>query len=71
MATQTDTRKNIKVSKETRDRLNDARGSETWDEFLNGLLDGAPVVSEDVELTDKQTRTLVRELGDEVEGRLR
>ena len=66
-----DSRANIKVERSTRDRLRDHKpDDQSWDEFLNGLLDDAPVVAENVELTEEQARVLVRKVGDEVEERM-
>lgn len=66
-----DERRNIKVSPETFSALNEKKPkNDTWDEFLSGLLAGAPVEADTVELDDGQVNEIVRRLGDEVEGRL-
>ena len=67
-----DPRANLKLKEETRDRLRKHKPPEqSWDEFLNGLLDGAPVVSETVELADGQVREIGERAAEEIETRLR
>lgn len=65
-----DERENLKVVLETYERLVGVKGDDTWDEFLTGLLEGAPVEAETVELRGVQMNELARRLGDEVETRL-
>lgn len=66
-----DTRKNIKVSPETYNALNKARGSETWDRYLSGLLEGAPIEREYSDIPDERVREIAEKTADEIESRLR
>lgn len=67
-----DTRKNVKIERETWEQLRDEKeASETWDEFLLGLVENVPRKADTVRLQDDQVRTIVRETADELEERLR
>ena len=66
-----DTRKNIKVQPETYRALNDARGNQKWDDFLNKLLDEVPVEREYTDIPDERVREIAERTAEEIETRLR
>ena len=67
-----DSRKNVKIGKTTFEQLREEkRPSETWDEFLLGLVEEAPRKADTVRLQDDQMQTIVCETADELEERLR
>lgn len=70
MATQTDTRKNIKVSEDTHELLNGERGDETWDEFLRRLVEEATIEREYNDISDARVEEIADRAADRVENRL-
>jgi hypothetical protein len=77
-------RKNIKVEQATFDRLKeDKEQMQTWDQYLVGLVEGAPIKADVVQVEEEQVREIVREelrrveneqarkIANELEGRLR
>lgn len=55
-------RKNIKVEKATFERLKeDKEKMQTWDMYLSGLVEGAPIKADIVEVDEDQVRDIVRE----------
>lgn len=63
-------RKNIKVPRELFDRLERAKPDrDTWEQFLEKLLEEAPVRAQRVRVEDDQVAEIVRKTADELEER--
>lgn len=67
-----DERKNIKIPRELFDRMEQAKPNrDTWEQFLEKLLNEAPVRAERVRVEDDQVDEIARKTADELEERLR
>lgn len=67
-----DTRKNIKVSHELFERLEQAKPEhDTWDQYMEKLLKQAPVRAERVRIEDDQINEIARKTANELEEHLR
>jgi hypothetical protein len=65
-----DSRKNVKIDETTFKQLREEkRPSETWDEFLLGLVEKVPRKADTVRLQSDQVQTIARETADELEER--
>lgn len=65
-------RKNIKVPLELFDRMEQAKPKrDTWEQFLEKLLNEAPVRAQRVRVEDNQVDEIARKTADELEERLR
>lgn len=67
-----DERKNIKVSRELFNRLEDAKPpQDTWDQFLTRLLEEAPVKAERVRVEDEQVEEIAQRTLQTMTGKTR